>query len=172
MSDINTPKYTNGNISFLANWLYEEYITMGYSLLYSDIEVAILNEVKDYIPWNGELKSLNDKETDSLLPLDIDGETVLTVEEWAIIKPVVQAYCDIIQAKRLEGTQNLGVQPVGMTASEAKQAYREVRLQMQKEAFDCEPHSVDFSTLDNQSNNGSHSKIDVSLNINNRFWCW
>ncbi len=163
MSDSNTPKYTKGSISDISQNLYEELLTTGYSLLFSDIEGVILSEIKDYIAWNGELKSLEDKETDKLLPIDIDGETILTLDEWAIIEPVVIAHCDIMQAKRMEGVQNLGVQPVGMTASEAKQAYREVKLQMQKEAFDCEPYSVE--TTEKLAIKKRHQSFS-------KFWWW
>lgn len=164
MSDLNTPKYINGTIADICQNLYEELVTTGYSLLYTDVENIIFTELKDYLAWNGEIKSLQDVASDSLMHLDISPDTELTIEEWTIIKPCVMAHCEIMQAKRMEGVQNLGVQPVGVSSSEAKQVYHEARLQMQKEAFDCEPFSVENTSIDKRS--------VTTTKITNKFWWW
>lgn len=169
MSDQNTPKYLDGSISEIAQNVYEGLITTGYSLLYSDIEVVIIGAVKDYVSWGGEIRSLNDTETDDIILLQVDGGTLLGVDEWSIIKPVVIAYCEVIQSKRMEGSQNLGVQPVGIASGEAKQLYKEAVEQMKKEAFDSEPYTV---TLDEAVTSTTTNNNTVSLSNLSRFWWW
>lgn len=169
MSDQNTPKYLDGSISEIAQNVYEGLITTGYSLLYSDIEVVIIDAVKDYVSWGGEIRSLNDTETDDIVLLQVDGDTLLGVDEWSIIKPVVTAHCEVIQSKRMEGSQNLGVQPVGIASGEAKQLYKEAVEQMKKEAFDSEPYTV---TLDEAVTSTTTNNNTVSLSNLSRFWWW
>ena len=56
---------------------------------------------------------------------------------------MVRAHCDLVQARRMEGAQGLGVQQTGMMTSEALQLYKDAVEVMKKEAFQCQPFSVE-----------------------------
>lgn len=142
--DINAT-YVTGTIQEAAFDLYNELLTSGSSLLESDVVKVFITTAKKYAGWSDRLLT-------DLLPgsdptqkplLVINENTVLDVTDWIIIEPVIRAHCDLVQAKRMEGAQGLGVNPSGMSSSEARGYYDEALLKMQKEAFQCEPFTVD-----------------------------
>lgn len=150
MANINKqPNYSAGSITDLCDKLYDELLTSGSSLMRSDVTQFYLEETRRYVAWAGglQIKANDDKAddlTDDLEWLSVDENTILTTDEWAIIDPVVRAHCDLLQAQRMEGAQQLGVAMSGLSTSEAKQMYREAIEQMEKKAFQCEPFSIMF----------------------------
>ncbi|WP_394211168.1 hypothetical protein [Psychrobacter piscatorii] len=134
-----------GTIEDAANDLYDELLTTGYSLLLSDVVKVFIINTKKYAGWSGELQHCpkSDESCDKPL-LVIDKNTVLGVDDWVIVEPVIRAHCDLVQARRMEGAQNLGVQPAGMSSSEARQLYDDAVKTMQKEAFQFQPFSIEI----------------------------
>lgn len=131
-----------GTLQDAAEELYEELLTTGSSVLLSDVVKILVTNTKKYAGWSGELQhypSVNDDEKPLLI---IDANTVLGVDDWLIIEPVIRAHCDLVQARRMEGAQGLGVQASGMMTSEALQLYKDAIEVMKKEAFQCQPFSV------------------------------
>lgn len=139
------PSHIVGSVNDAANELYDELLTTGSSLLLTDVIKVFVNAVKEYVGWSGRLLTEPPAGVDPAQPtrLVIDENTVLSVADWLIIKPLVMAHCELVQAKRMEGAQGLGVNPTGMGTSEARSLYNEALRQMQKEAFQCEPFTVD-----------------------------
>lgn len=133
-----------GTLQDVAQELYDELLTTGSSVRLSDINKLLITNAKKYAGWSGELQTCPsiDKSCDKPL-LVITANTVLYVDDWLILEPVIRAHCDLVQARRMEGAQGLGVQPTGMMASEALQLYKEAIEQMKREAFQCQPFSVD-----------------------------
>jgi len=141
-TDVN---YAAGTLEDVAGELYEELLTTGSSVLLSDLVKILIINAKKYAGWSGELLNVPAvTATDTKPLLVIEATTVLGVADWLIIEPVVRAHCDLVQARRMEGAQSLGVNPVGMSSSEALQLYKDALIQMQKEAFQCQPFSVDM----------------------------
>lgn len=133
-----------GSLQDASDELYEELLTSGSSVLLSDIVKIMITNTKKYAGWSGELQHCPKADASCDKPLlTITANTVLGVDDWLIIEPVVRAHCDLVQARRMEGAQNLGVQPAGMLSSEALQYYKEALEIMKREAFQCQPFSVD-----------------------------
>lgn len=121
-----------GTLQDAAEELYEELLTTGSSVLLSDVVKILVTNTKKYAGWSGELQhypSVNDDEKPLLI---IDANTVLGVDDWLIIEPVIRAHCDLVQARRMEGAQGLGVQASGMMTSEALQLYKDAIEVMKK----------------------------------------
>lgn len=137
-----TPQAIAGPIRQLAAKLYDELLTSGYSLLDSDVEHLALENVKIYTAWARLECQFFNKEQPKPDYFDLTLDNILTVDEWAIILPCVRSHCDIMQARRMEGSQALGVMPFGISSSEAMQNYNQCLEIMKKEAFCYEPFSI------------------------------
>ena len=136
-----------GSLQDAATELYDELLTTGSSVLLSDVVKIMIVNVKKYAGWSGELQHCPKDDESCVKPLlTITANTVLGVDDWIIIEPVVRAHCDLVQARRMEGAQGLGVQPAGMSSSEALQYYKESLETMKREAFQCQPFSIDMPT--------------------------
>ncbi|MBE0440621.1 hypothetical protein EI164_00820 [Psychrobacter sp. FME13] len=133
-----------GSLQDAAEELYEELVTTGSSVMLTDVVKIMIVNTKKYAGWSGELQHCPKDDASCVKPLlVIDASTVLGVDDWLIIEPVVRAHCDLVQARRMEGAQNLGVQPAGMLSSEALQYYKDSLELMKREAFQCQPFSVE-----------------------------
>lgn len=133
-----------GTLRQFCQDLYEELLTSGYSLLLDDIELLALTDVKLLAGWTRlDAQYVDDA---SVLPMTISLtlDISLLADEWAIVLPVIRAHCDLLQARRMEGSQALGVQPFGIGSSEALQTYNTAIEQMKKEAFNHTPFSIDW----------------------------
>ncbi|WP_296405420.1 hypothetical protein [Psychrobacter sp.] len=164
---IRQDNYLEGDINDIASHLYDELLTTGYSLLDTDVLSIVIDVCRDYIAWAGFLHAFTLDDTEDNLPLLIDGSTQLYNHEWSIMRPVVKARCDLMQAKRMEGAQNLGVQPVGITSSEAEQNYRDAMVLMKLEAFNTHPFSVDFIA---PSSNQASPQSSIEFNYTTGRW--
>lgn len=138
-----------GTLTEVAAPLYDELLTTGYSLLDTDVLKVLIINTKKYATW---ADAFNVAEPDDVPASDepcvrpllvIDGDTVMGIDDWAIIEPLVRAHCDLVQARRMEGAQNLGVEGAGMSSSEARQIYVEAENLMKKEAFQFQPFSTE-----------------------------
>lgn len=176
-----------GTIQEASSELYDELLTTGSSMLLSDVVKVFVMSTKKYVGWSGQLTTLpvDPMEAGSTVrpKLIINENTVISVGDWLIIEPVVRAHCDLVQAKRMEGAQGLGVNSTGMTTSEARGYYDEAIKQMQKEAFQAEPYTIEtpqkspyeiiefngFSTAHGRSNTTDNKvvKIAISNDANN-----
>ena len=132
-----------GTIQDAAQELYDELLTTGSSVRLSEVVKVLITNTKKYAGWSGELQHYPSDSADDKPLLTITANTVLGVDDWLIIEPMVRAHCDLVQAHRMEGAQGLGVQPTGMTTSEALQLYKDALELMKKEAFQCQPFSVE-----------------------------
>lgn len=132
-----------GTIQDAAQELYDELLTTGSSVRLSEVVKVLITNTKKYAGWSGELQHYPSDSADDKPLLTITANTVLGVDDWLIIEPMVRAHCDLVQARRMEGAQGLGVQPTGMTTSEALQLYKDALELMKKEAFQCQPFSVE-----------------------------
>ncbi|MDO5769024.1 MAG: hypothetical protein Q4P13_05925 [Psychrobacter sp.] len=144
------PSYSAGAIVDISKTLYDELLTSGSSLLESEVLSIVIKSTTLYIAWSGGLQvksndDLTDELTSDLTYLNVTPATQLTLDEWAIIEPVARAHAAVIQADRMESMQGLGVAQSGLSKSEATQTYRETVEQMKKEAFQCEPFTVELA---------------------------
>lgn len=147
-----------GSIQFAADALYEELLMSGYSVTDEDMVKVFITNTKKYAGWSGELQHCpKDDESCKNPLLSITADTVLSVDDWIIIEPVIRAHCDLVHAKRMEGAQNLGVQSVGVSSSEARQSYIDALEVMKKECFQCQPFSVDVPEDDLRKNYTRHA---------------
>lgn len=124
-----------GTISDIANRLYDEYLTQGYSLTPEDITDVLMADVAMYAGWHRLDAGLTDDvavqgQYDALLP-----STSLLMDEWAVLSPVVRSHIDLVQARRMEGAGAVGVSAFGMSSSEALGYYQQAIEVMKKEAF-------------------------------------
>ena len=145
MSTSNTDaNHVMGTIQDVAQLLYDELLMSGSSLMLTEVVKTVISATTKYASWSGLLQHCPKDDASCKNPLlSVTANTVLGVDDWAIIEPLVRAHCDLTQARRLEASQNLGVQPIGMSSSEALQYYNEAILTLKKEAFQCEPYSLD-----------------------------
>ena len=143
------PSYSVGTILDISKSLYDELLTSGSSLLESEVLSIVIKATTRYVAWSGGLQvkpneDLTDDLTSDLIYLNISQATQLTLDEWAIIEPVARAHAAVIQADRMESIQGLGITQSGQSKSEAEQIFREAVEQMKKEAFQCEPFTVEL----------------------------
>lgn len=128
-------------LAVLADQLYQELSSNGYSLLLDDVVSAMIIDTQYYASW-----AVLECQRSAIIGLSIDENLVLEGFEWAIIEPVLRAHCDVIQSRLVEGSRSLGGDGFGLNVSEARQIYADARITMQNEAF-CEPPSS-FTTFD------------------------
>jgi hypothetical protein len=137
--------YAAGTLEDVAGELYDELLTTGSSVLLSDLVKILITNAKKYAGWSDQLHPMPADQDAATKPLlVVEATTVLSVGDWLIIEPVVRAHCDLVQARRMEGAQNLGVQPSGMSSSEALQLYKDAIITMQKESFQYQPFSIEL----------------------------
>ena len=77
--------------------------------------------------------------------LTIDSATVIAIDDWEIMQPVVLAHCDLTQARRLGAMQEPNA---GISTSEAMQLYKDALATIKKEAFQFMPASFDLGEDD------------------------
>lgn len=127
-----------GTIATLSNLLYTEYALSGYSTQADEIETALAMDYAYYVGW--ATSSSQEKGQSK----DIDRDKVITINEWAVIEPLIRAHCDLLQANRMEANASLGTERFGLSVSEASMNYNNAKEKMQKEAFVEPPFTLDF----------------------------
>lgn len=127
-----------GTIAQLSERLYLEYGLIGYSVTPEDIEVALANDFIFYAGWCTTYTQRQGLQT------NIDRTQIISVNEWAVIEPVIRAHCEFMQASRMEGTGSLSLERFGMSVSEAQPAYANAKLEMQKNSFVEAPFNLDL----------------------------
>lgn len=159
--------YIEGDIKTIAFRVYEDLYTTGYSLLESDVERVVIDVCRDYLAWGGAFRAYELDDKDDTYSLLIENTLNIYNDEWTIIRPVVMTRCDLMQAKRMEGAQNLGVQPVGISSSEAYQNHREAMMELKKEAFNTHPFSVDtVDDVQRKQDRTFNSLQSIEINYN------
>lgn len=109
--------------------LLDEFLLSGYSLSEEDVAGVLLSALSLLVGW-GQHKSHQGL------------DTLIGTDEWVIMEPVVRSHCDLIQARRMEGTQSLGMTNFGLSVSEATSNYHQALDTFKREAFCEEPFSV------------------------------
>lgn len=134
-------KHTAGTLGEIADRLYGEYLTQGYSLTPEDIGDVLLADVAIYAGWwrlNAQIG--DDAPIGGVQTLTL--ATPLTLSEWTVLLPVIRSHIDLVQAKRMEGAASLGVTAFGLGVSECTQNYQTALETMKREAFCHECWSV------------------------------
>ena len=149
MSTTDCDNRVYGTLTEVATDLYDELVTTGYSLIDTDVLKVLITNTKKYATWADAFNVAEpDNQPASPEPcvrprLIIDGDTVIGADDWVIIEPLARAHFDLVQARRMEGAQNLGVEGAGMSSSEARQLYADAETAMKKEAFQFQPFSTE-----------------------------
>ncbi len=160
--------YIEGDIKSIASRIYDQLYTTGSSLMDYEVERIVIDVCRDYLAWGGAFRAYELDGDDDTYSLMIDDTLNVYNDEMTIIRPVIMAKCDVMQSKRMEGAQNLGVQPAGISSSEAMQNYRDAIELMKKEAFNTHPFSVDsVSDIEgqvNKNNINSYGSIEINYN--------
>lgn len=76
-------------------------------------------------PWDQALRTFD----------DVTPESVLSVSEWAIIRPLFMLYVEREVALQLEASRGLGVDPYGRTSSEIAAEITQLETSMPQIAF-------------------------------------
>ena len=138
------PCAVSGDIRLLSELIYNELLTSGYSLTSDDVDEVFLDAVKKYTGWARlDAQFVDDLVGNQSHYFNLSPDTRLLADEWVVIEPVVRCHCDLLQARRVEGSQSLGVQAFGISSSEANQLYTMALETMKKEAFYHEPFSIE-----------------------------
>lgn len=138
-----------GTINDVANSLYDELVTSNSSATIDDVIKVIVTNTEKYAGWSGEMQHCPSADKNCKSPLlTITVNTVIGVDDWIVIEPVVRAHCNLVQARRMEGFQGLGGQVSGLSSQEAEMDYREALERMKKEAFQFQPFTVEPITAD------------------------
>lgn len=140
------PQAKKGKIKDFCLKIYDELLTSGYSLLLEDIENIALEDIRFLASWTRlDCQYVDDER---LLPkpnfIELTLDTPLLADEWAIVLPVIRSHCDLLQARRMEGSQALGIMPFSLASAEALNHYKEAKELMKKEAFCHTPFSIDW----------------------------
>ena len=124
------PVATAGTLQQLADTLLVELMLSGYSLTPDDVIGGMVHGAECYAPW-----AVFEAQRNAVASLVIDGAFPLSADEWIIIQPLVRAYLDKIQAKRMESARSSGAEAFGLSVSEAEQAYEVQHELLPKAAF-------------------------------------
>lgn len=65
----------------------------------------------------------------------IDGDTVITTSEWALIRPLFMLYAERETALQLEASRGMGIDPFGRSASEIAAEIAQAEADMPRRAF-------------------------------------
>lgn len=153
MTDSTDNEVIIGTLKDAAKALYDELLTSGSSLLLEDVLKVFMKSTEHYVTWSGKklLNKINDADPEPTSILDLSSvksSTLISRTDWSIMETLVRAHCDLVQAKRIEGMQGLGLNTTAMSSSEARGYYDEALKEMKKEAFQCEPYTVDTPQSD------------------------
>lgn len=113
----------------LTNNLYEELLFNGDAITTDDIKKSIMDHLHVLAGWQKlthHQESLNDGD-----------EVMIEYGEWAILRPVVRAHLDCMQAKRMEGSRAISGDSFGKDVNTAYQDYKFELDELPKKAF-CE----------------------------------
>ncbi|MDO4440593.1 MAG: hypothetical protein Q4B81_00235 [Moraxella sp.] len=133
------PKAQAGTLKDMSAPLLDELIMSGYSLSDDDVLGVLLSVASILVGW-GRIDWQRQDGAGGLLGVD----TPITADEWGIMYPLVRAHCDLIQARRMEGVQSLGMTTFNLSASEALSLYNQALETMKRESFCEEPFSIDI----------------------------
>ncbi len=115
----------------LAAEIHEELCEAGYSLELDDVEKYTLKAIRFWASWTtfAAQRVLTQGEQVML------DQLTLTAFEYTSIKPLARAYCDELQAIRMEAVRGMGVEPWGITAQEAKAIKAQIEADIPRNAF-------------------------------------
>lgn len=144
-TDDDHPPIVVGTLGDIKTLLHAELSKSGYSLLASEVLTCLVSAVVFYASW-ATLEIQRRQEEGSTTPLLIDETLTLDAYEWALIKPLAKAECDVMQAYRGEAARSLGMDSYGLGVSEATQMLMELKRpeNLPKQAFVAEPFSIDL----------------------------
>lgn len=135
------PLANAGTLKDMVVPLLDELTMSGYSLSDEDVSGVVFSAAAILVGW-GRLDWQRQEGAGGVLSMD----TPITADEWVIIQPLVRAHCDLIQARRMEGTQSLGMTTFNLSASEALSMYNQALDTLKREAFCEEPFTIDVCT--------------------------
>ena len=139
------PPIVAGTLDSIKTLLHAELSKSGYSLLGSEVLTCVISAVVFYASW-ATLEVQRRQVEGSTTPLPVDATLTLDAYEWALIKPLAKAECDVMQAYRGEAARSLGMDSYGLGVSEATQILMELKRpeNLPKQAFVAEPFSIDL----------------------------
>lgn len=133
------PALVGGTIADISGRLHLELQMSGYSLLLDDVRDVISTQTLFYAGW-ATLEAQNR----STVPIALDDSLTLDAYEWGILEPLCRAHCDLLQARRMEGSGSLGGERFGLSISEATQIYDQQRADLPQNALVIEPYSLEM----------------------------
>lgn len=122
----------------LAAEIHEQLCEAGYSLSLEDVEKRTRYAVRFWSGW-AVLAAQRELAAGQAAMLD---DLNLTAFEYSQIKPLARAYCDELQAIRMEAARGLGIEPWGVSVQEATMAKERIEQELPRTAFVEGPYSV------------------------------
>lgn len=140
-ADEDYPNAVAGTLETLKVRLLAELTGSGYSLTGSEVLTCLVKATVFYVA-HATLETQRRQSEGSTTALPIDGTLNLDIYEWTVIQPLARAYCDQLQAYRMEAARSLGMEQYGMPVSEAMQRVTEAEMNLPKAAFVEAPYSI------------------------------
>jgi hypothetical protein len=103
----------------------------GYSLLIDDVTVRVKRAMRFWVSWG----IFNDQRNIVAGQTKLLNQIQLTAFEWTQMWDLAKAYCDQLQAIRMDAVRGLGTEPWGMSPPEAEQNVQLLEEKIPKVAF-------------------------------------
>lgn len=134
------PSVVVGTAGELSAALFTEIEGSGYSLIDSEVWACVQKALIHYAGWSvfeAQLFSNNS-------PIQLDEDLPIYAHEWARIKPLAKAECDVIQAPRMEADRSMGMEPFGLDVQTATNNLRELKELFPKATYVQEPEFIEL----------------------------
>jgi len=134
------PSVVVGTAGELSADLFTEVEGSGYSLIDSEVWACVEKALIHYAGWSvfeAQLFSNNS-------PIQLDEDLPIYAHEWARIKPLAKAECDVIQAPRMEADRSMGMEPFGLDVQTATNNLRELKELFPKATYVQEPEFIEL----------------------------
>lgn len=134
------PSVVVGTAGELSAALFTEVEGSGYSLIDSEVWACVQKALIHYAGWSvfeAQLFSNNS-------PIQLDEDLPIYAHEWARIKPLAKAECDVIQAPRMEADRSMGMEPFGLDVQTATNNLRELKELFPKATYVQEPEFIEL----------------------------
>ena len=134
------PSVIVGTAGELSAALFTEVEGSGYSLIDSEVWACVQKALIHYAGWSVfEAQLFSNNAT-----IQLDEDFPIYAHEWARIKPLAKAECDVIQAPRMEADRSMGMEPFGLDVQTATNNLRELKELFPKATYVQEPEFIEL----------------------------
>ena len=139
-TDDDHPPALAGTLDHMAGVLAGELALSGYSLTVPEVLASVIKAVRAYAA-HATLEAQR-RQSAGTTEVPINGSLALDLYEWSMVQPLARAYCDLVQAYRMEAAASVGMERYGLQVGEVVQTIEQLEANLPKSAFVEPPFSI------------------------------